>query len=180
MEQVVAAHRAQLLYDALLFFGFVPKEEHVLLFLFGRRDGRENLFECVGVNATDPGFGAYGHGSRREVLHLLKLKVEIFGLCSKIGHVFGFAAGVRGDEVGDELLAQSGFSVDAVEKFFELIEEIERGFAHEVEHTIACVFGSHFQSSRNVMEDELTGVVHCGLLEGRIFLLVEQEVVAYA
>ena len=124
-------HLSQFANDVLAFGGFVPEEELALgKFLLGRF-GREDGFEGVGMEACVPCFGGYGHGGRREVLHLFELEVEVFGQDCQFCHVFGGATGVGTDEVGDDLLAQVLAAVDVVEDAFEVVEKAERGLAHE-------------------------------------------------
>ena len=57
------------------------------------------------------------------------------------------AARVGRDEVGDDLFAQVLFTIDAVEDAFELVELLERGLAHEMQHAVAGVLGGYLQAS---------------------------------
>ena len=59
------------------------------------------------------------------------MEVQLFGDDSQLRHILLLAAWVGGDEVGDDLLVQVLLAVDTVEDAFELIELLERGFAHE-------------------------------------------------
>ena len=50
---------------------------------------------------------------------------------------------MAGDEVRDELLVEMLLAVDAVEDALELVELLERRFAHQSEHTVAGVLRCH-------------------------------------
>lgn len=63
------------------------------------------------------------------------MEIQPFGDNGKFRHIFFFATGVAGDEVGNELLAQTFFMIDPVEYLLEFSELAERRFAHNVEHT---------------------------------------------
>ena len=103
LDKVEASHLAEQALDVLTFGWLVPEEELALSKLFFLCLGREDGLERVGVKAGVPGFCGDCHGGRREVLHLLQLEVEVFGLCCKFCHILCSAAGVRTDEVGDDL-----------------------------------------------------------------------------
>lgn len=72
-----------------------------------------------------PCLGAHRHGCRSEVLHLFEMEVEFLGDHSQFRHILGSASGMRADEVGDELLAQSLGTVDAVEDGLEALKLLE-------------------------------------------------------
>lgn len=113
-------------------------------------------------------------------MHLFELEVEVFGLGGEFGHVFGCAAGVAADEVGDDLLAQVVASADVVEEALEVVEEAEGGFAHELEHTVGGVFGGYFETAADVAGDEFFGVLAVDAVGVWVARVVEQEVVADA
>ena len=113
------------------FLGLVPEEELALGQLLALRLGAEYGLERVGVEAGVPSLGGNGHGRGREVLHLLKMEVQPLGLHGEFGHVFLAASGMAADEVGDDLLVETLLAADAVEDALELVEELERGLAHE-------------------------------------------------
>ena len=60
------------------------------------------------------------------------MEVEALGDNGEFCHVLLLTAGVGGDEVGDDLLMEILFAVDAVEQTFELIKLLEGGLAHEM------------------------------------------------
>lgn len=64
------------------------------------------------------------------------MEIKPFGYDSKLCHVFFFTSRVAAYEVGDYLLTEVFFAVDAVEDALELAEELERRLAHELEHSI--------------------------------------------
>ena len=127
-----------------------------------------------------PGLGGDGHGGGGEVLHLFELELEVFGQCGKLCHVFRSAAGVGTDEVGDDLLAQVLATVEFVEDAFEVVEEFEGGFAHEVEHTVGGVFGCHFEAPTDVFSDEFLGVLAIDAVDAWVARVVKEEVIADA
>ena len=127
-----------------------------------------------------PRLRADGHGRGREVLHLLQVEIEPLGDDGQFGHVFLVAAGVAGDEVGDELLAQALLLVDAVENLLECLELGKWRLAHDAQHTVAGVLGRHLQASADVAGDEFAGVFAGALVHLRILALMEQEVVAHS
>ena len=68
VEQILSAEAAQGGGDFAALFGFIPKEEHALAQLFGRRLRREYGVEGVRVVAAVPCLRAYGHRRGRKVL----------------------------------------------------------------------------------------------------------------
>ena len=74
------------------------------------------------------------------------MEVELLGDDGELCHIFLMATWVRRDEVGDDLLPEVLFAIDAVELAFELIELLERGLAHQVEHTIAGMLWGYLQA----------------------------------
>ena len=75
------------------------------------------------------------------------MEVELLGDDGELCHIFLMTAWVRRDEVGDDLLPEVLFTIDAVELAFELIELLERGLAHEMQHTVAGMFGGYLQAT---------------------------------
>ena len=85
-------------------------------------------------------------------------------------------------EVRNELLVEMLLAVYAVEYGLELVEQLERRLAHEVEHLVTCVLGGNLQSSADMLGDEFARVLHGSLAALLIVALesVENEVVANA
>ena len=164
----------------MAFGGLVPEEELALCQFFFLCLGGEDGLEGVGMEAGVPSLGGDGHGRGGEVLHLLELEVEVFGQTGELGHVFGGAAGMGADEVGDDLLAQVVAAVDVVEDALEVVEELEGGLAHEGEHAVGGVFGRHFQTAADVAGDELLGVLAVDAVGALVAGVVHEEVVAHA
>ena len=129
--QVCPPDAAEFGFDFRPFFRFIPEKEHPLCQFLLRRVCAVYGFQCVRMNARGPGFGADGHGSRREVLHLLQMEVQRVCHYGQFGHVFFRAARVATDEIGDDLLVQPGLAVDAFEYVFERFKLVERRFAHQ-------------------------------------------------
>ena len=82
------------------------------------------------------------------------------------------------DEVRNDLLAEVLATVDIVEDAFEVVEKAERGFPHEVEHTVGGVFGGDFEATADVFGDEFFGVSAVGFVGAFVACVVKQEVVA--
>ena len=119
--EVVAVEAAEGADDVGLVFGVVPEEVFALgLFLLGAGGGIDFL-AGVGVDAGVVDFGGESHGCRGEVLHLLKVKIEGFGLGRQFGHIHFVTSGMRGYEVGDELLAQAAAAVHIVKNPLKVI-----------------------------------------------------------
>lgn len=131
LDQVGASDAAQLTLYALPLLGFIPEEELPLRQLLTWCLGREDLFKCVGVVTRIPRLGADGHRRGREVLHLLKVKVQVFGDDCELGHVLFLTARMTTYKVRYDLLFQSLLLIDAVEDALELIELLKRWLAHE-------------------------------------------------
>jgi len=148
--------------------GLVPEEILALGFLLLWGLGTEHGFERIRVVACVPHLGGCGHGSGREVLHLLQVEAQLASDGGQLGHVFLMTARVAGDEVRDDLLVQMLLDVDAVEDALEVEELLERGFAHEFQYTITGVLRSNLQTSADMTGNELSGI----LLGGTIGCLV--------
>ena len=164
----------------LALFGFVPEEEQALGQLLALRLGAEHGLQGVGVEARVPRLGADGHGGGSEVLHLLQVEVEPLGDDSQFGHVLLVAVGMAGDEVGDELLVQAFFAVDAVEHLLECFKLLERRFAHDGQHVVRRVLGSHLEPSADVAGNEFAGILAGMAVDGFVAVVVQQQVVAHA
>lgn len=131
LDQVGASDASQFTLYALPLFGFIPEEELSLSQLFAWCLGREDRFESIGVVTRIPRLGADGHRRGRKVLHLFKVKVQIFGDDSKLCHVFFLTARMAANKIRYDLLFQPLLFVDTVEDALELIELLKRWLAHE-------------------------------------------------
>ena len=178
LQNVLSADCAQVCFYLAAFFGLVPEEEHALLLLLLWCLCREDGLERVGIVACCPAGGSHGERRGREVLHLFQMEVQLFRLYSEVGHVEGGAGRMAADEVGDELLAKSCPATCIVEDALELSEEAERRLAHDVEYSIARMFGSHFEASADVLRDEFAGVFFCSSVEGFVFPVVQEHIVS--
>ncbi len=56
---------------------------------------------------------------------------------------------MRTDEVRNDLLVKTFFLVDLVEDALELVEEVERWLAHELQDLRTCMFRSHLSVGRS-------------------------------
>ena len=156
---------------------FVPEEILALGQLLSLRMGREDGLQRIGVETGIEHLGSHRHRGRCEVLNLFQFIAHLTGNGSQIGHVSLRASRMAGDEVGDNLLAQSFLAVDAVEDALELIELLERWLAHQFEHVVAGMFRSHLQSSADMSAYEFTRVLHSCLVGGFVLALMQQQVV---
>ena len=120
-----------------------------------------------------PRLGGDGHGRGGEILHLLQLEIQGLGLDGQFGHVFFATTGVRGDEVGDDLLAQTCLAIDLVENGFEFVEQTEWWFAHDAKHCIRSMFGRYFQATTDVACDEFAGVFSGSFVDAFILTFVQ-------
>ena len=156
--EVRSSDAAEALFNITSFLRLIPEEILPLGEFFFLTFRREDGFERIGVVAGVPSLGGNGHRGWRKVLYLFEVEVETLGDDSEFGHIFLMAAGMGGDEVGDNLLVQVLFAVDTVEDALEGIELLERGLAHEMEHTVGGMFRGHFQTARDMAGDEFAGV----------------------
>ena len=87
---------------------------------------------------------------------------------------------MAGNEVGDNLLSQPFLTADTVELSFEVIELLEGRFAHEVQHVVAGVLGSHLQTSADMAGDEFTSIFLSGTVSMLVLAVIKEQVVAHA
>ena len=62
------------------------------------------------------------------------------------------------DKVRDDLLAEAGLPVNTIENVLKLPELPERGFTHQLKHTIRRVLRSNLQPTAYVARNQFTGV----------------------
>ena len=74
-------------------------------------------------------------------------------LARQFAHVVLRTAGVRRDEVGDELVGEPLAAADGVERLVELLEEGEGGLAHQPQHMLLGVLGGHLEPPRGVVAE---------------------------
>ena len=107
------------------------------------------------------------------------MEVETFGDDGQFGHVLLVAARVGGDEVGDDLLVKILLAVDAVELALEVVELLERRFAHEVEHAVAGVLRCHLQSSAHMTGDEFPRVFLGRTVGFFVLAAIQEQIVTH-
>lgn len=116
------------------------------------RAGDVDLFVRIGILSGVEHHRRKCHRRGGEVLHLFEVEMELAeDFLRQRTHVAFGAAGVRRDEVGNQLVGQSFAAADALEIGGQPLEERERRFAHQFQHGIFGVFGRDFQSSRRVV-----------------------------
>ena len=96
------------------------------------------------------------------------MESQLAGDVGQLGHILLTAPWMAADEVRDDLLVQVLFAADAVELSLKLVEQLERGFAHELQHTVAGVLGCHFQPAADMASNEFTGVLLSGAVGGLV------------
>ena len=87
---------------------------------------------------------------------------------------------MAGDEIGDDLLVEMLLAIDAVEDALEFVELLERGLAHEVEHTVAGVLWGNLQTAADVAGDEFACILAGSLVGCFVLAVIKQQVVAHA
>ena len=116
------------------------------------RAGDVDLFVRIGILSGVEHHRRKCHRRGGEVLHLFEVEMEFAeDFLRQRTHVAFGAAGVRRDEVGNQLVGKSFAAADALEIGGQPLEERERRFAHQFQHGIFGVFGRDFQSSRRVV-----------------------------
>lgn len=130
-----------------MIFFLMPKEKAALKCLLLVSACRTDLLERVRMITRVIGLGGHGHGGGRKVLDLFELEAEFFGFSGKVGHILEVAAGVAGDEIGDELLVDLFAFTDGVESGFELVEKLERRFSHHLEDVVGGMFGGDLEAA---------------------------------
>lgn len=112
-------------------------------------------------------------------MYLLEMEVEALGDDSQFGHILFQTSWMRTDEVGDDLLMQVLFLIDAIEDTLEIVELLEGGFSHESQDPVAGVLGSHLQSATDVTADKFPSILACSLVGIIVRAMVEQQVIAH-
>lgn len=103
-DEFWSSYLSQLPFNALSFLGLVPKEKLSLGKFFVWCFGTVNGFQRIRVVSRVPCFCADSHGSRGEILHLFKLKIQFFGDDGEVCHILCLTTGMTANEIGDELL----------------------------------------------------------------------------
>lgn len=137
--------------DGCLALFLVVEEHEILRLLLVGATGDVDGLHGIGVDAGVVHLGAEGHGRGREVLNLFETVAEAFHLDGEVGHVAELASGVGTNKVRDKLVAETCLTADSVELRLGLEEEVERGLAHELEHSVAGVLRSHFETTTDMM-----------------------------
>ena len=101
-----------------------------------------------------PSLSAHGHGRGREVLHLLKMEVHTLGEHSQFGHVLSCTTRVATNKIGNDLLTEVLFTIDAIKDTLKLLELLKRRLAHDVQHCIGSVLGRHFEATAHMVCDK--------------------------
>ena len=169
LDEVWTTNAAQTLFDATTLLRLIPEEILALGQLVTLCLGTLYGFQRIGVVTRVPRLGRYRHGCGREVLHLFQLEVELLGLDSQLSHIGFRTTRMAGDEVGDNLLIEMFLTIDAIEDALEVVELLERRFAHQVKHALAGMLWCHLQASADVARNQFAGIFH-GRLVGCLVL----------
>ena len=102
-----------------------------------------------------PSLGAHGHGRGRKVLHLFQLEIHPFRQYGQFRHVFFRTSRMTADKVRDDLLAEAGLPVNTIENVLKLPELPERGFTHQLKHTLRRVLRSNLQLTAHMVLTKL-------------------------
>ncbi len=179
-DEIWTPDATQALFDTAALLRLVPEEVLPLGKFLALAFSAEDGFERIGVIACIPCFGGIGHRRGCKVLYLLQMEVEMLGDDCQFSHILLTAAGVTADEVGNDLLAEVLFAVDAVKHPLELIELLERGLPHQIEHTVAGMLRGHLQTTADMTADELAGIFLSSTVGGLVLAAVDKQVVADA
>ena len=179
VDEVGSAYPAKFTLDGAALFRLVPEEEHALGKLLFLSLGAEDRLQGVRIVPRIPGLGRNGHRSRGEILHLFQMKVQSLRNDGKFGHVFFMTARMRTDEVRNDLLVQTFFLVDLVEDALELVEEVERWLAHELQNLWTRMFRSYLQSAAHVLGNQFARVFSSRLIHLFVLALMQQKVVTH-
>ena len=83
------------------------------------------------------------------------------------------------DKVRDDLLAEAGLPVNTIENVFKLPELPERGFTHQLKHTIRRVLRSNLQPAAYMTRNQFTGVFGIHLVDTLVFCIMQKQVVTH-
>ncbi len=119
------------------------------------------------------------HGCRCEILHLLKVEIQLTRLNCQLGHVDFRAPGVRRNEVGNELLTQVLTLIQSVEYAFKIVEQRKRRLAHHIEHLVLGVLRGHFQSTAHMVAYQFLVISAVHGINAFVAGLVHRQVVAH-
>ena len=106
------------------------------------------------------------------------MEVQALGDYRQLCHILFMTARMRTDEVWNDLLVETLFLVDLVKDALELVEQIERWLAHELQDLRTGMFRRHLQSAAHMLGNQLAGVFPCRLVHLLVLALVQQQVVA--
>ena len=83
------------------------------------------------------------------------------------------------DKVRDDLLAEAGLPVNTIENVLKLPELPERGFTHQLKHTIRRVLRSNLQPTAYVARNQFTGVFGIHLVDTCVLCIMQKQVVTH-
>jgi hypothetical protein len=125
-DQVGAAHGLQRFAQQRPVFRVVIAQEGLVQFALASGAHHGNASESV-VTCAAGSFGRVPHGGgqrqrrRQEGLHLVEAEAVLLQPQRQFQHVLVGGAGVRGDEVGDQVLLLAGFLRELVEHLLEAL-----------------------------------------------------------
>ena len=126
--------------DSLTISAVVPEKILSLGEFFFRRYSTEYTFAGVRMITGVVYLSSYRHGCWRKILHLFEMHIKIACLGGQFSHIYLSTSGMRGYEIGYQLLPQTTRAVYAFENLSEFIELTERRLTHDTQDTIASMF----------------------------------------
>ena len=150
-DQVFAAGTMQgLAYEVVILWVAVLYQCALQGFLMGRF-GHVNGLHCARIDASV--VNASRNRGRRggEILYLLGVESKVAAVLGKLNCLFERGARVRRHQIGHHVLVFAQLFADAVKFCDELVIYLVARFAHDVQHHIGYMFGSHAQLAAHVM-----------------------------
>ena len=103
--------------------------------------------------------GRYGARSGGEVLHLFHSQTVSLQVQRQFHHIAQSAAGVTGDEIGDESLLFTEPGVFLAEKIEEAFEALTTRFPHDCRNSVDNMLRRYLEESSDVMGQQFTGIL---------------------
>ena len=167
-DQILTARAVESLQHQLPVLGLAPLHQCPLEGLVVGRAGDEDRLHGAGVQAGVPHAGRQGAGGGIEVLHLLRhvsLPVEPL---RQLDRILQGAAGVGGDEVGDQVLVLAVAAVELEVLLPELFIDLDVWLTHIVQGVGGAVLGRHLQLAGDVVLDQVGEELAAGVLHQKI------------
>ena len=172
-DQIRSSKPHQLMFDISSLLRLIPKEELPLGKFLTLSFSRKYRFQSIRVKAGVPRLCTYGHWSWCKILRLFQMKVQVFCLYSKLCHIFFLTSGMAAYKIRYNLLSHIQFLIYFVESLFEVIKLRKRRFPHDLQHWVAGVFRSHFQTPADMIGYQFAGIFIGTAIYCRVFTLMQ-------